>query len=206
MSPAGNLWNDRPQMLSSKETMRNMTSTYNIVVTAATALMLALVPLAAAADRLDDLFTRLADPDETAWETVEHDIEIQLSLSGSASADLLLRRGQAALEAGEAALAIDHLTALTDHAPEFAEGWNTRAAAYFLAGHYGPAIDDLRHTLALEPRHWGALAGLGMILEEIGQLDAALAAFEAASAIHPRHPDIHSALERLRLATEGTAL
>jgi tetratricopeptide (TPR) repeat protein len=183
-----------------------MRPTYNSVVTAATMLWLALAPLGAAADTLDDLFARLADPNEANWQTVAEDIEIQLAISGSASADLLLRRGQAALEEQDYAAAIDHLTALTDHAPEFAEGWNTRAAAYFLAGLYGPAMDDLRQVLVLEPRHWVALAGLGMILEELGETEAALAAFEAALAIHPHEPDIHAAAGRLRQSAGGTAL
>ncbi|MCB1367399.1 MAG: hypothetical protein KDK00_06540, partial [Rhodobacteraceae bacterium] len=101
-------------------------------MTAAVALGLALLPGQGFADDLDTLFQQLADPGTANWQTVERDIEIQLALSGSASADLLLRRGQEALEAQEYEAAIDHLTALTDHAPEFAEGWNSRATAYFL--------------------------------------------------------------------------
>lgn len=186
--------------------MRNMRPTYNSVVTAAIGLWLALAAWPVAADTLDDLFARLADPETRNWQTVEQDIEIQLSISGSASADLLLRRGQAAIEAQDYQAAIDHLTALTDHAPEFAEGWNSRAGAFFLAGLYGPAMDDLRQVLVLEPRHYVALAGLGAILEEVGRQDAALAAFRAALAIHPHSPDIQSAVARLERATGGTAL
>lgn len=186
--------------------MRNMRSTYNSVVTAAIALFLGLLPVEAHADQLDELFRQLADPGTTNWETVERDIEIQLSLSGSASADLLLRRGQDALEAQDFDAAIDHLTALTDHAPEFAEGYNSRAAAYFLAGLVGPALEDLRHVLVLEPRHYGALAGIGSVMEELGDPEAALAAYSAALAIHPHRADLHGAIARLERATEGTAL
>lgn len=186
--------------------MRNMRSTYNSVVTAAIALVLGMLPGQGFADQLDELFRQLSDPGTTNWETVERDIEIQLSLSGSASADLLLRRGQEALEAQDFEAAIDHLTALTDHAPEFAEGYNSRAAAYFLAGLIGPALNDLRQVLALEPRHYVALAGLGAILEETGDPEAALAAYRAALAIHPHLADLHGAIARLERATEGTAL
>jgi tetratricopeptide (TPR) repeat protein len=186
--------------------MRNMRSTYNSVVTAAIALCLWLLPGQGVADQLDELFRQLADPGTTNWETVERDIEIQLSLSGSASADLLLRRGQDALEEQDFEAAIDHLTALTDHAPEFAEGYNSRAIAYFLAGLIGPALDDLRHVLVLEPRHYGALAGIGAILEEVGDDEAALAAYRAAFAIHPHRADLHGAIARLERAIEGTAL
>ncbi|WP_071672935.1 tetratricopeptide repeat protein [Nioella nitratireducens] len=186
--------------------MRNMISTYNTVVTAAIALVIVLAGAVASASDLDELFTRLADPQEPDWQRVESQIERQLNLSGSASADLLLRRGQQALDAGDFEAAIDHLTALTDHAPEFAEGWNTRAAAYFGAGLYGPAINDLRQVLALEPRHYGALAGLGMILEEIGNQEAALAAYQRAAAIHPHLASLQAAVDRLQHAAGGTAL
>lgn len=186
--------------------MQNLRSTYNSIVAAAMTVCLAFPPAAARADTLDDLFAQLADPGTANWQTVERDIEIQLSLSGSASADLLLRRGEAALEAQDYAAAIDHLTALTDHAPEFAEGWNARAAAYVLAGLYGPAMADLRQVLVLEPRHFGALAGLGALLEEVGRPEAALAAFRAALAIHPHRPELQSAVARLARSTGGTSL
>ncbi len=183
-----------------------MTSTYNTVVTAAIALIMCLAGAMAGATDLDGLFTRLADPDEADWRRVEQQIQRQMNLSGSASADLLLRRGQQALEEGDYEAAIDHLTALTDHAPDFAEGWNTRAAAYFAAGLYGPAINDLRQVLVLEPRHYGALAGLGMILEEIGNPEAALAAYREAAAIHPHLASLQAAVERLERAAGGSAL
>src|SRR5690606_3470319 len=100
-------------------------------------------------------------PDNAEWRLAEADILREWSKSGSPAMDLLLKRGREAMEAGDLKAAIEHLTALTDHAPEFAEGWNARATAYFLAGAFGPSVDDIRHTLALNPRHFGALAGLG---------------------------------------------
>src|SRR5690606_16678794 len=114
------------------------------------------------------------------------------------------KRGREAMEAGDLKAAIEHLTALTDHAPEFAEGWNARATAYFLAGAFGPSVDDIRHTLALNPRHFGALAGLGQILEQSGRTRAAIGAYRAALAIHPHLDGIRNALERLERDTSGT--
>lgn len=187
-------------------TMRILTRSYNRVVTAAMAVCLTLSPVAAAADTLDDLFARLSDPGTQNWQTVERELEIQMSLSGSPSADLLLRRGEAALEEQDIEAALDHLTALTDHAPDFAEGWNARAAAYVMAGLHGPAMDDLRRVLVLEPRHYGALAGLGALLEEQGRPEAALAAFREALAIHPHRPELRSAVARLERSTGGTSL
>ncbi len=120
--------------------------------------------------------------------------------------DLLLKRGQEAIEAGDFNLAIGHLTALTDHAPDFAEGWNARATAYFLAGQFGPSVDDIRRTLALNPRHFGALSGLGMILEQTGRNDAALKAFRQSLAMNPHQEGIEAAVKRLEQDATGTEL
>jgi tetratricopeptide (TPR) repeat protein len=110
------------------------------------------------------------------------------------------------MQAGDTAAAIEHLTALTDHAPDFAEGWNARATAYFHAGLYGPSLADIQRTLALEPRHFGALSGLGLIFEELGRKEQALAAWRLAHAIHPHSPGINAAIERLEREVSGTDL
>lgn len=157
-------------------------------------------------DRLPELLERLADPDTGNWEIVEQDIIQRWSISGSATADLLLSRGITAMEGGNTDLAIQHLTALVDHAPEFAEGWNARATAYYRAGMYGPSIYDIQMTLALNPDHFGAMIGLGIILEEMGDEQRALEALEASVAIHPHRPDVLGAIARLEAALEGQAL
>ncbi|MBC7156626.1 MAG: tetratricopeptide repeat protein [Rhodobacteraceae bacterium] len=165
---------------------------------------------AAAADqnapRLEELFSELQAPDTVRWQMVERQIWSEWSKSGSPAMDLLLQRGQQAMEAGDLDEAIAHFTALVDHAPDFAEGWNARATAYFQAGLYGPSLADIRMTLALNPRHFGALSGLGRILEELGEPEQALAAYRAAHAIHPHQPGIKAGIERLELRTGGQAL
>ncbi|GAA5065664.1 tetratricopeptide repeat protein [Roseibacterium beibuensis] len=162
--------------------------------------------VAAAQVTADELLDRLAQPDLRNWDVVEAQLYQEWSRSGSATADYLLRMGRAAMEAQDYPVAYDHLTALTDHAPEFAEGWNTRATLFFEMGSYGPAIADIQRTLVLEPRHFGALSGLGFMLEEMGELEDALAAFEAARAIHPHHPEIQSGIERIERQLEGRTL
>lgn len=157
-------------------------------------------------DRLAELFADLSDPGNAHWERTESDIQREWSKSGSAAMDMLLKRGQRSIEEGDLEAAIAHLTALTDRAPGFAEGWNARATAYFLAGLYGPSMEDIGRVLALEPRHFGALSGLGMILRETGDKEGALAAFRAARAIHPHRPDIDQAVEGLERELEGIAL
>lgn len=162
--------------------------------------------VASAQSTANDFLDRLANPELRNWDVVEAEVYQRWSISGSATADYLLRRGRAAMEAEDYDAAYDHLTALVDHAPEFAEGWNARATLFFDQQMYGPAIADLQRTLALEPRHFGALAGMGIMLEDMGNADGALAAYEAAHAIHPNQPDITRLLEELRVQFEGEAL
>jgi len=160
---------------------------------------------AALADRAGELLQELAQPDLERWQRVERQLIGEWSKSGSAAMDLLLQRGRKALQDGQTDIAIEHLTALIDHAPDFAEGWHTRATAWFQAGHYGPAMQDIGRTLALNPEHFGALTGLGVILEETGFDEKALAAFRAAHAIHPHQPTIKRYLERLERRISGRA-
>jgi len=185
-------------------TMKPMRHLFNIVLAAG----LALSPVAGAADtsRVDELLDRLADPDLRNWDVTEREIYLLWSRSGSATADYLLQQGRAAMEAGDLSTAYDHLTALTDHAPEFAEGWNARATLFFQMSRYGPSIADIQRVLALEPRHYGALMGLGMMLEEMGLYDRAAEAFNLAIEINPHREDIREALARMEQLREGSTL
>lgn len=164
------------------------------------------LPGQAQTDRLDSLFAELKQPELPNWKMVENQIWAEWSKSGSPAMDLLLERGRQAMEAGDHDTAIAHFTALIDHAPKFAEGYNGRATAYFRKGLYGPALADIRRTLALNPRHFGAMMGLGTILEELGRDKQALAAYRAAQALHPHEPDLGQAVERLEKAVSGVAL
>lgn len=152
---------------------------------------------------IDDLLALLATPDLQNWEEVEGKIRVEWSRSGSASMDLLLSRAQTALEAGDIVAAIEHATALTDHAPDFAEGWNILGASYYQANLYGPALDAIERTLQLNPRHFAALRGLALILEELGDRDRALFAYRAAADIHPHMDGVAEAIERLSVAADG---
>ncbi|GHE94773.1 hypothetical protein GCM10016455_14060 [Aliiroseovarius zhejiangensis] len=153
-----------------------------------------------AADQLEHLFALLAEADDSNWKALEDEIWDLWSRSGSDAFDLLLERGRDAMEAGDFDVAIEHLTALTDHAPGFAEGWNARATAFYLSGRLGLSLDDIARVLTLEPRHFSALSGLGMIMEELGDPQAALEAYRHSLAIHPRNPRIKEAVERLETA------
>ena len=112
--------------------------------------------------------------------------------------DLLLTQGRAAIEAEDHGLAIEHLTALTDHAPDFAEGFHARAEAYFRANLYGPALDDLETALALDPTHYDAIFGLGVMFQEFGDLRRAAELFRKTLALHPNHENARQALARMQ--------
>ena len=155
---------------------------------------------------LDDLFARLKDADDASAGRIEREIWSEWSKSGSPAMDLLLKRGRDAMAEGNLKLAIEHLTALVDHAPDFAEGWNARATAYFQAGEYGPSVADIAQVLRLNPRHFGALAGFGMILEETGRDAEALEVYRSALAVHPHLEGVVEAIERLEAKAAGQDL
>jgi Flp pilus assembly protein TadD len=98
---------------------------------------------------------------------------------------------------------VEHFTALTDHAPGFAEAWHGRAQALFLDGRIGAAIGDLRRTLALEPRHFEAWAGLGAILMGLDRPAAALEAWQRALELNPHIDEIPDAAEWLDIQVNG---
>lgn len=164
--------------------------------------------LPAAADdvALEQLFADLQTTTEEESPGIEAQIVDLWSRSGSAALDLLLKRGEDALAAGDYDAAIGHFTAAIDHDPEFAEAWNGRATAYYLSGMVGPALDDIRQVLVLNPRHFGALRGFGVILEELGQPEAALEVYQRVLALSPHAADMSEAAERLTISLEGQSL
>ncbi len=107
---------------------------------------------------------------------------------------------------GDFDLAIDHFTALTDHAPGFAEGFHARATAYFRAELYGPAVDDLETALSLNPDNFNAIFGLGTLFEEFGRTRRAADLYRRVLALHPHHENATKALESLRRDGIGRTL
>lgn len=152
---------------------------------------------AAEEERLDELFADLAEPGRKDWEKVEGNIEKIWAHSGSPAMDLLLARGNKAMAAEDYGDAIDHFSALIDHAPNFAEGWNARATAYFLEGNFALAMTDVEHVLVLNPRHFGALTGLSAMFEAMDEPRLALEAARMAEKLSPNRPSIKEAIGRL---------
>jgi tetratricopeptide (TPR) repeat protein len=167
-------------------------------------------PVAAAPsprETLDDLFTRLAaakDADEAAG--IVSAIDRFNLQSGSATSDLLMSRAVATMESGDYTVCLSLLDAIVVLQPDWAEGWNKRATARYLSGDERGAMADIAATLARDPRHLGALAGMGMILEDSGQRDQALRAYQRALALAPQWSPVSEAVERVKAALAGQPL
>lgn len=155
---------------------------------------------------LDALYERLRDPETRNWEAVEDDIWQIWAQSGSEAIDLLFRRGHQAMEQKDLPAAVDHFSAAIDHAPEFAEAYNARATVFYEMERFGLSLADIEMTLALNPRHFGAMTGLALILESLDRPDEALRAYRAVAAIHPHQPNVKEAIEKLEQQLQGTAL
>jgi tetratricopeptide (TPR) repeat protein len=179
---------------------------HNRIVAAVVLVFLAATPALTQTVKLDDLFARLKTANETESKRITQDIWIEWSKSGSPAMDLLLERGRNAMAQGHPEIAIQHLTALIDHDPEFAEGWNARATAYYQTGNLGPAVADIGHVLTLNPRHFGALAGLGAIFEELEKPKEALEVYKAALAINPHAEGVEAAIARIESKMQGKDL
>lgn len=152
------------------------------------------------------LLAELAEAGPDAALRIDRQLKALWTKSGSAAMDLLLKRGRDAMEVENYTAAIEHFTALTDHAPDFAEGWHARASAYYAADLYGPAVADLERALALNPNNYDAIFGLGAILETFGKPELAHRAYSRVLAIHPHHEEVGKALERLGPQVEGQTL
>lgn len=164
-------------------------------------------PLRAEKPSLDELFARLAAaPDEKAAASIAGEINHRFRESGSPTIDVLMGQSARAIEANDFALARDLLDAVVRLEPDYAEGWNRRAAVAFQADEYGLAIADIERALALEPRHFGALAGLGTLLRQLDRKEEALKAYEAVLALNPRDADAKKAQEELKRETHGLDL
>ena len=152
------------------------------------------------------LLQRLSEAGPEDATRIARQIKRNWARSGSASTDLLLKRGNDALKAKKPRIALEHLTALTDHAPNFAEGWHTRASAFYQQDMYGPAVADLEQALRLNPFHFDAIQGLGAVFEQLGDHEGAYEAYKQVIAIHPHHTAVLEAMERLEDKVRGPAL
>jgi tetratricopeptide (TPR) repeat protein len=138
------------------------------------------------AARLDDLFASLKrESNEVKAARIASLIQAQWQNSGSPTIDLMMGWAAKAMEEKKYSVALDFLDQVVVMKPDYAEGWNRRATLNFLVNDYGRSMADIQKTLALEPRHFGAMAGMAAILKDTGRKEAALQAFERVLTVYP---------------------
>ncbi|MBZ0218012.1 MAG: tetratricopeptide repeat protein [Fimbriimonadaceae bacterium] len=153
---------------------------------------------------VDSLLQRLKSAEDAETAAVLEEAILQAWIeSGSETVDLLMSRTLTAMQQRDLPLALDLLNAIVELAPDYAEGWNKRATVLYLLDDYNHSLQDVHCTLALEPRHFGALSGLGLILMDIGNKERALEAFRRALDINPFLANAKRAVDRLTLEVEG---
>ena len=166
---------------------------------------LLLTSLNSAADqtdtRLQNLFAVLQQTDDLALirntENQIWDIWLQ---HPNTDVEKLMQLGIQSMNFGNFNEALTIFTGIIDSYPEYAEGWNKRATLYYAAGNYDASIEDIEKTLALEPRHFGALSGLGLVYIQRDELSKAKQAFENLVKVHPNSPN---AKENLKSVTDS---
>ena len=153
---------------------------------------------------LDTLFAALKiAPDETSAKAIEDRIWAAWMISGSDTCNLLMGRVKAATDAKDYDLALKLLNAIIEIKPDYVEAWNQRATIYYLKNDYAHAVADLGQVLVREPRHFGALSGLGLILQELGDDKNALKAYRDALAIDPHLEHVPDVVRELSDKVEG---
>jgi tetratricopeptide (TPR) repeat protein len=153
---------------------------------------------------IDKLFEALkVAPSEESAKFVENRIWALWVTAGGDTGNLLMSRVKIAMDHKDTDLAIKLLNAIIDIKPDYVEAWNRRATVYFQTKDYASALADIHEVLAREPRHFGALAGLGSILQEIGDEKGALEAFRRALAVHPKLEKIPDMVTKLSEKIEG---
>ena len=157
---------------------------------------------AAAADQADprlvDLFAQLRAADAEAAAAIEAQIWHIWLQSGRSDVDTLITQGVAQMNSGEYDAALGSFDQAVAAAPDYAEGWNKRATVLFLLKRYADSVRDIDRVLALEPRHFGALSGLGLCDTALHDDVAALRAFERSAAIDPSQPGVLANIAALK--------
>jgi tetratricopeptide (TPR) repeat protein len=153
---------------------------------------------------LDFLFGALkAAPDETSARHVEARIWAAWLQTPSDTVALLMTRSKAAMDAKQTEVALKLLDAVIKLRPDYIEAWNRRATLYYLQNDYGRSLADIQQVLRREPRHFGALAGLGMIMQDLGEEKRALDAFRKALDVDPYLEKVPELVKSLTEKVEG---
>jgi tetratricopeptide (TPR) repeat protein len=157
--------------------------------------------------RIDQLFERLsATATEAEAQTIVEQIARIWSRSGSDTLDLLMDRVEQASKGGDNVTALDILDSVLALKPDYTEAFSRRAAVHYQMKDMDAAMRDLRQTLSMEPRHFQALAGVGLIYQTGGQPKLALQAFREALRLNPHMKGIKQAAEKLAVEHDGQGI
>lgn len=173
--------------------------------------VLAVILLAAAPARaqqvIDSLFEKLYETQNPIEaRQLERKIWEAWAQSGSDTIDALMKGGMTVMETGDHGRAEQIFSQMIELKPDFAEAYNKRATVRFLAMDYAGSVADIERTLKLEPRHFGALSGLGTIMERLDNLEEALKAYRRALAANPHLADAPEKLKELRRRIDAREL
>jgi tetratricopeptide (TPR) repeat protein len=144
-----------------------------------------------------------AAPDDTSAKAVEDRIWAMWTSAGNDTTSLLMSRAKKSIDENNYDLALKLLDAVIEIKPEYTEAWNRRATVYFLKKDYGNSLADLSKVLTREPRHFGALSGLGLIMQDIGDEKRALDAYRKALEVYPRLKGVSDKVKSLVEKVEG---
>jgi len=147
------------------------------------------------------LLAALGDADARVRTTAESAVWSVWSRSGDKRVDLIFARGVAQMDSGRLAEAVATFTRVIAASPGFAEGWNKRATAYFLAGKFEESMKDCDEVLRRNPQHFGALSGYGQIYLELDEPEKALGYFRRALEVNPNMDGVQDMVERLEELT-----
>ena len=181
---------------------------YPAVAAETTAAAVEKPPVAAKAEnRLDTLFGELKrERNEKAAERIAGRIWETWSQSGSASIDLMMGWSKTAMDNKKFDVALDFLDQVVTMEPTYAEGWNRRATVHFMMQNYAKSMSDINHTLQIEPRHFGALSGMGQIMKNTGREELALKAWERVLDIYPMMRSAQNEVATLSEELAGEAI
>lgn len=156
---------------------------------------------------LSSLFGRLRQSEDIASARVlEQAIWKTWLRSGSPTIDLLMKQVIKSMARGEYIRTLKLLDHIVELAPDFSEGWNKRATVLYVVGKFQASLDDIERVLEIEPRHFGALSGMGLVLQRMGDKKGALNAFRQALSVHPHLPTAKLAVKTLSKEVEGQGI
>lgn len=157
--------------------------------------------------RLDDLFQKLHDtktPHE--GEHITNMIWEIWRITDNKIVDQYMHQGVVAMGYGNYRVALDSFSYVTRIAPSYAEAWNKRATLFYIVGEFQRSVADVKQTLTLEPRHFGALSGLGMIYEKTNRYEEAIKAFRDALKVNPHLTEAQHNIEVISKRLHGNAI